>query len=50
MLGLAENLTFPPEFADEPSSANASLTLDERQSRQAAIEHCTRVFRSLTTE
>lgn len=50
MLGLANNLTFPPEFADEPSSSNAALTLDERQSRQAAIEHCNRVFSSLSAE
>ena len=50
MQGLAENLTFPPNFTDEQTSEKGVLTLDERQSRQAAIEHCNRLFSSFSAE
>ena len=50
MQGLAENLITTPAAAAEQLAGNGALTLDERQSRQAANEHCNRLFQSMTAE
>jgi phosphoadenosine phosphosulfate reductase len=50
MHGLAEDLSTTTEIIGDDLSANGALTLDERQSRQAAVEHCNGLFSSLSAE
>ena len=50
MQGLAESLRTTTQIIGDDFSANGALTLNERQSRQAAIEHCNGLFSSISAE
>ncbi|MEC9375333.1 MAG: phosphoadenylyl-sulfate reductase [Pseudomonadota bacterium] len=50
MQALAENLQSAFGFNENQISSNGSLTLDETQSRQAAIDHCNALFSNLSAE
>ena len=50
MQGLAESLRTTTQIIGDDFSANGALTLDERQSRQAAVEHCNGLFSTRSAE
>jgi phosphoadenosine phosphosulfate reductase len=49
MQGLAEKLAARPDTSGVDSAIGAQ-TLDERQSREAAVKHCNRLFETLSAE
>lgn len=50
MRGLAEKQDFLAERSGNPAEPLSAQTLDERQSRDAAIEHCNQLFKNFSAE